>query len=281
MFKGKKNDARKLAAVSVTMLTMMFTAVQPSMPLLADIGAPAGLVIEAEASTSYFPKCSKSATSIVDALKAAGYDSSYSYREKIAKANGINDYKGSASQNTDLLNRMKRGELKKPGSGSESGSSSTVAKSKNLSEALYGTSKAYISCGFDGYKNTSGRHEGIDFRYKFDAPIYALADGEVLRVANGHTGSNGLSTIAIYNKAADKTVIYLHSNPSVKAGDKVKVGDKIGYESWRGISSKSSSHTHVEVRNGKKEYAAKSVGDNTLDNSSPSSFWKSLGYKVK
>ena len=153
--------------------------------------------------------------------------------------------------------------------------------SGNLSEALYKNSGAYISCGFDGYRNTSGRHEGIDFKYKLDAPIYALADGKVLRVVSGSTGGSGLSTIAIYNSAYDKTVIYLHANPSVKAGQNVSKGERIGYESWRGISSKSSSHTHVEVRNGKKEYAAKSVGDSTLDNSNPSAFWKSLGYTIK
>lgn len=158
---------------------------------------------------------------------------------------------------------------------------SASQNSGNLSTALYKNSGAYISCGFDGYVNTSGRHEGIDFKYKLDAPIYALADGKVLRVASGSTGGSGLSTIAIYNAAANKTVIYLHAAPCVEAGQNVSKGDKIGYESWRGISSKSSSHTHVEVRDGKKEYAAKSVGDSNLDNSNPSSFWKSLGYTIK
>lgn len=153
--------------------------------------------------------------------------------------------------------------------------------SGNLSDSLYKNSGAYISCGFDGYRNTSGRHEGIDFKFRLDAPIYSLTDGKVLRVASGSTGGSGLSTIAIYYAAADKTVIYLHAKPCVSSGQNISKGDKIGYESWRGISSKSSSHTHVEVRNGKKGYAAKSVGDSTLDNSNPSSFWKGLGYTIK
>ena len=159
--------------------------------------------------------------------------------------------------------------------------SSSQKRSKALSEALYNSSDAYISCNFDGYVNTSGRHEGIDIKCRLGSNIYSLTDGTVLRVANGSTGSGGLSTIAIYNSNYDKTIIYLHAAPSVKAGDKIRAGDKIGEESWRGISSKSSSHTHVEVRNGKKEYAAKSVGDSHLDNSDPSSFWKSLGYSIK
>ena len=159
--------------------------------------------------------------------------------------------------------------------------SSNQNQSKALSEALYKSKKAYISCGYDGYRNTSGRHEGIDFKYKLGSNIYSLTDGTVIRVASGSTGSGGLSTIAIYNSSYDKTVIYLHAAPSVKTGDKIRTGDKIGEESWRGISNKSSSHTHVEVRNGKKEYAAKSVGDSHLDNGNPSSFWKSLGYTIK
>lgn len=154
---------------------------------------------------------------------------------------------------------------------------------KNLSAALYNNSGAYISCGFDGYKNTKGRHEGIDVKYKLNAPIYSLTDGVVVRVANGSLGSSGLSTIAIYNSATNKTVIYLHSAPvsGLYAGKTVKKGDKIGTESWRGISSSTSSHTHVEVRNGRQGYAAKSVNDYTLDNSNPTSFWNSMGYTVK
>lgn len=52
-------------------------------------------------------------TSIVDALKATGVNSSFSNREKIAKANGIKNYTGSASQNVTLLNKLKNGSLKK------------------------------------------------------------------------------------------------------------------------------------------------------------------------
>ena len=176
---------------------------------------------------------------------------------------------------------IKTKDYKKCTSGSGNSGSSENKQSKALSEALYKSSGAYISCGYDGYVNTSGRHEGIDFKYKLDADIYSLTDGTVLRVAKGSTGSGGLSTIAIYNKDTDKTVVYLHAAPSVQAGDKVHKGDKIGKESWRGISSKSSSHTHVEVRDGKQEYAAKSVGDPKLQNDNPSSFWKSLGYSIK
>jgi len=64
--------------------------------------------------TSYFPRYTGSSTSIVTGLKAVGSDSSYSYRCKIAEANGIYNYKGTASQNTDMLNKLKAGNLKRP-----------------------------------------------------------------------------------------------------------------------------------------------------------------------
>ena len=53
-------------------------------------------------------------TSIVDALRATGADSSMSARKEIAAANGIKNYKGTASQNTKMLNMMKSGDLVKP-----------------------------------------------------------------------------------------------------------------------------------------------------------------------
>lgn len=63
---------------------------------------------------SYFSKCSSSKTSIVDALKSIGVDSSITYRKKIASANGISNYTGTSSQNTALLNLLKKGKLIKP-----------------------------------------------------------------------------------------------------------------------------------------------------------------------
>ena len=55
-------------------------------------------------------------TSIVDALKATGVDSSFENRAKIAAANGITNYTGTAKQNTEMLNKLKAGELVKTSS---------------------------------------------------------------------------------------------------------------------------------------------------------------------
>jgi len=50
--------------------------------------------------------------SIVDALNEINIDSSYSYRSELAKINNINNYRGTAEQNTILLNLLKEGKLK-------------------------------------------------------------------------------------------------------------------------------------------------------------------------
>ena len=51
--------------------------------------------------------------SFVDALKSIGVDSSFENRKIIAANNGINNYRGTASQNLKLLNLLKNGKLKK------------------------------------------------------------------------------------------------------------------------------------------------------------------------
>ena len=62
----------------------------------------------------YFGKCDAKETSIVDALRQQGYSSSFTYRKKIAAANGIKLYTGASKQNIALLTLMKQGKLIKP-----------------------------------------------------------------------------------------------------------------------------------------------------------------------
>lgn len=72
------------------------------------------VVTKPSSKVRYFRKTSIKNGSIVDTLKKIGANSSYSYRAKIAKANGITGYRGSASQNIKMLNLLKSGKLKKP-----------------------------------------------------------------------------------------------------------------------------------------------------------------------
>lgn len=59
----------------------------------------------------YYQRCKGKTASLVDALKSLKINSSRKNREKIASLNGIKNYKGTASQNTKLLNLLKRGKL--------------------------------------------------------------------------------------------------------------------------------------------------------------------------
>src|SRR6476661_4659864 len=79
----------------------------------------------------------------------------------------------------------------------------------DLSYGLYNSTGGRITCGFDGYQSTPGRHEGIDIAKAVGADVHALIGGKVINVVEGATGSSGLSTIAIYNATFDKTIIYL------------------------------------------------------------------------
>ncbi|WP_067475225.1 peptidase inhibitor family I36 protein [Actinomadura hibisca] len=153
----------------------------------------------------------------------------------------------------------------------------------NLSRGLYTLTGGRITCGFDGYTTTPGRHEGIDIARGIGSDVRALTSGQVISVVRGATGRAGLSTIAVYNASLNKTVIYLHSAPrsSLSVGQNVSRGQVIADESWHGVSSSASAHTHVEMRIGKQTRAAKSVDDPHLDNPNPTSFWNSQGYNVR
>jgi hypothetical protein len=67
-------------------------------------------------SVIYYPACSSSFTSIVEALNSIGVDSSLANRKTIAALNGISNYSGTAEQNNELLNKLKKGELIKSNS---------------------------------------------------------------------------------------------------------------------------------------------------------------------
>lgn len=65
-----------------------------------------------ETIVSYYPKYTGKSTSLVDALKAVHVkNTSKAFRTKIAKANGITNYKGTDAQNTTMLNLLKQGKL--------------------------------------------------------------------------------------------------------------------------------------------------------------------------
>lgn len=59
----------------------------------------------------YYLICSSNYTSLVDALKSIGVDSSFCNRKKIANKNGMPNYSGTATENNQLLAKLKSGKL--------------------------------------------------------------------------------------------------------------------------------------------------------------------------
>ena len=64
--------------------------------------------------TRFFPANAARDGSIVNALNAIRVDSSMTNRQRIARANGIANYTGTAAQNTQLLNLLRQGRLVRP-----------------------------------------------------------------------------------------------------------------------------------------------------------------------
>lgn len=119
-------------------------------------------------SGSYYKKYTGNTDSIVSALNSIGVDSSYKNREKIAKANGISGYSGTASQNTKMLNLLKQGKLKKAGSTSPSNTTTTsyykkyIGSSGSLVDALkaIGVNSSYDNRKAIAKKNGISNYEG-------------------------------------------------------------------------------------------------------------------------
>lgn len=116
-------------------------------------------------SSSYYPKCASACKSLVSALAAAGEkDTSLTNRKKIAAANGMTAYNGSATQNTKLLDLMKKGQLKRPGaSASTAPAASTSAQSSAPAKQCYpkytGTAASItVALNAVGEKDTSYTH---------------------------------------------------------------------------------------------------------------------------
>jgi N-acetylmuramoyl-L-alanine amidase len=61
----------------------------------------------------YYPKYTGKKTTLYSAMTSLKIDASYKHRKEIAKANGIKNYIGSASQNTQMYNLLVAGLMKK------------------------------------------------------------------------------------------------------------------------------------------------------------------------
>lgn len=89
-----------------------------------------------QASTTTTAKGDMKTGSIVTYLNSIGADSSYSNRAKLAAENGINNYKGTAEQNTQLLNILR---------GESNNSTSTPKKAQNPYDGKWVRAKTSVN----------------------------------------------------------------------------------------------------------------------------------------
>ncbi len=80
-------------------------------------------------------------TSLVDYLKSINIDNSYQNRKKLAMRNGINNYTGTANQNTELLNKLRNNSI--------SNTIYIVKKGDTLSKIAKTYNKAYKKIASD------------------------------------------------------------------------------------------------------------------------------------
>ncbi|HZG49426.1 MAG TPA: peptidoglycan DD-metalloendopeptidase family protein [Thermoleophilaceae bacterium] len=104
--------------------------------------------------------------------------------------------------------------------------------------------------GDDPY--AGGQHRGIDIAGTVGAPVLAAAAGEV-RFA-GTAGSSGLTVSVRTADGFDTSYLHL-SSTSVRAGERVVAGDRLGAVGTSGTRSAAQPHLHFGVREAGSEHA--------------------------
>ena len=151
---GNKMNHRNFFTRIVITVTAGMLTIAPVPAHISSIASNAGIEtsVAAEAAEAYFKKPTKSYSSIVDALKSIGADSSFAYRKEIAKTNGISNYTGTAAQNTQMLRLLNQGKLKKPGSGS-------AESCQSAGNAVYSKAKSFVGKKYPYFS-------GLDFHWR-------------------------------------------------------------------------------------------------------------------
>lgn len=105
--------------------------------------------------------------------------------------------------------------------------------------------------GAEGYPRVNGRHSGVDLAGRIGSPVLAAADGRVIVAEDSHN-SCGLLVVLEHGFDGYRTIHCHLSAISVKRGEDVKRGDRIGaigttgMRAWPGYE-----HVHWELRKGK------------------------------
>lgn len=148
--------------------------------------------LTAPAAASYFPRYTGGSGSIVAALDTLGEDSSYATRAKIAAANGVAGYRGTAAQNIRILELLKQGRLAKPGSAVPAPYAgltaanldrvSFIRQNPNTCKATAAAMAVNVVLGRDRYSTADMIYTGVLCR-NLDGDVYPGSDGNNYRAA--------------------------------------------------------------------------------------------------
>lgn len=97
-------------------------------------------------------------------------------------------------------------------------------------------------------KGASSNHKGNDYAVKNGTPVYAAADGVVLKGGSNATGY-GKTIMVNHPQYGESTVVAHMQSSVVKVGQTVKQGDLIGYSDNTGRSS--GAHVHFDIAKNK------------------------------
>jgi murein DD-endopeptidase MepM/ murein hydrolase activator NlpD len=109
---------------------------------------------------------------------------------------------------------------------------------------------------FGGFSKSfgTGGHQGLDIGSDFRQEVYAVETGELYREFSGAGSGLGWGLLG----DSDTKYRYYHLDelePGLEIGDRVEVGDLIGYVGDTGNASPGGWHLHFEVRPGPAPHA--------------------------
>lgn len=223
-------------------------------------------VMAASYTYTYYPRCRSSVKSFVTGLQQIGVNSSYSNRNQIAKLNGYNNYRGTASQNNSLLWLLKNGKLVKSKTENERPIADGIymIQSGNSDDRVLDINNWNMdNCGNleTYYKNdTTNQRYQVTYVGNGYYKIIAVHSGRAIDVAGGSTASgtnvqqyewNGTDAQLWKFEYAGNGYYYIHSklgkyldnsNGSTEPGNNVIVYDFNGTaaQKWKFVVSNGS-----------------------------------------
>ncbi|MBQ9762506.1 MAG: hypothetical protein IJV82_05450, partial [Oscillospiraceae bacterium] len=142
--------------------------------------------------SKYYPACDSSQTSLIPAMASIGVTLDWDLQTKIAEANGITDFSGTAEQNTTLLNLLKAGKLLNP---NYVPVTYYPACSSSATTFYGGMSEIGVTCDWDLHTRIAQANGITDFSgtaEQNESLLALLKAGKLINPdASGDTGSTG------------------------------------------------------------------------------------------